>query len=387
MLSKGRNFCKNTKKLFLLFIFFMLSIISSHATDFPQRISENSIISILAVNYTDLPHSLFSKSCMRIYDKENNFDQIIDFAHFEDFDDNFFLLKFFFNEKKAKIITEPFLDYFLAQKKRTNVSLIEFKLDLSPEEIAYIFNFISILHKAIPNYSYDFDILENNSESHISQILHDSNRMASKNQSTEKYSISNIMQHKLNYKKINDSYVLLSEKEKINLQEQILTESINSTPKSLIIILAAISSLIFLLTSYQMLVCFFQRIYIHAIFSTTQILDFLILFISGLLGTVILLQDFLSNQSLFQNNFQFLFLFPLNFIAAFTIFKPIKNTKIVLTYWSTVLGCIFLYLIVFAIIRKLSIVSFLLTLIIFFRISYFTFVSILPKLKLQKNKI
>ena len=121
------------KKLFLPFLIFMIALapVFTLTQEFPPQLSEKAKISILSINYNDLSHSLFSKSCIRIYDKENQFDKIIDFAHFDNFDDKFFGLKFFAKNKKARIITADFFPYFMEQSKHTNVSLTESILHLS----------------------------------------------------------------------------------------------------------------------------------------------------------------------------------------------------------------------------------------------------------------
>ena len=374
MFFNRRNFTVSTKKIFLIPLLFLFSLFSLFPAEFPEKISKNAKISILSVNYNDILHSLFSKSCLRIYDAENDFDQIIDFAYFENFDDQLFLLKFFLNGKKAQIKTAPFIDYFLTQQKQTNVSLIESFLDLNPAEVAYIFNFLSILHKALPEYSYDFDLLTNNSETHISVILHDSARMAGDKLTNERYSFSEIIQHNVNYKRLNDSYVLASQKENLEFHKQDFSKVFHKEKISLIVSLIIFASLVFLLTAYQVLAYFFEKLYILSVFKTAQIFDFLILFVAGFAGCIILYQDIFSNQSMFRNNIQFFFLFPLHLIAAFAIFRPVHNRKLQIYYWSWTSFLSLLYILICSIIeRSFPTVSFLFTLPIFLRTAYFYF--------------
>ncbi|MBR0494795.1 MAG: DUF4105 domain-containing protein [Treponema sp.] len=367
----------NIKRIFLITLLSLICTGLSFSQDFPEKLSKNAKISILSVNYTDLPHSLFSKSCLRIFDKETQFDKIIDFAHFEDFNDTFFGLKFLIKNKKAEIRSVDFLNYFLEQNKLTNVSLTESSLQLRQEEVAYIYNFLFILHKALPNYSYDFDILTNNSETHISQLLHDCYRMTGKKSTTERYSFSGITKHKLGYKKINGSFVLLSEKENLDFTTQDLTELFSPSQKNLIILLTVISSLFFLVTAYQVLVYFFEKLYIVSFYKSIQIFDFTILFSSGLSGFLIIFMNLCSDQAILQNNFEFLYLFPLNVLAAFSVFKPLLPRKIQITYWT---GVSVLSLIYIAIVwiqeSKLPIVNLLFVLPLLFRTLYFDFLAI-----------
>ena len=372
--NRIKKFPADIKKILLISIIFPFPIFSLFSSSFPEQISKSAKISILSVNYNDISHSLFSKSCLRIYDSENDFDQIIDFAHFEDFEDDLFLLKFFIHEKKAEIKTEPFIDYFLAQQKQTNVSLTESFLDLNPAEVAYIFDFISTLHRALPKYSYDFDLITNNSETHISQILHDAARMAGDKSTTERYSFSEIIQHNVNYKQMNGSFVLASEKENLQFYEQDFSKIFHRERMSLIIALIVFASLVFLLTSYQVLAYFSERIYVMSVFKTAQIFDFMILFLAGFAGCIILYQDIFSNQSMFRNNFKFFLLFPLHLIAAFTIFKPVQNRNLQIYYWSTTSFLAFIYIFICSILeRKLPLVRFLISVPLFLRTAYFYF--------------
>ena len=374
-----RKFHINIKKFFLILLFFLFPLTLASTLEFPERPSSQASISLLSINYNDLSHSFFSKSCLRLYDKGNDFDQVVDFAHFDDFDDELFGLKFFLKSKKARILVRPFFAYFLEQNERTNVSLTEFKLDLSPEEISYIFAFLATMHKALPNYYYDYDILSNNSETHISKILHDCYRMVGDEQATERYSFSEITKHNLTYKKINDSYLILSENEKSDFAEE-KTKSLSAlttNEPSLIIILICISGFFFLLTVYQTVAYFIKKLYLNSIYKTVQIIDFLILFLAGITGTIILFQDIFSEQTLLRNNFQFLFLNPLHLITAFTLFNPVKNKKLNIYYWSISSALSMIYILIISIQEKqIPIPTLLIAMPIFLRTLYYTFMSV-----------
>ena len=384
LLIKKFNF--NPKKIFLAFFCSFFLTYSSFSENLPASLSKNTKISILSVSYNDISHSLFSKSCLRIYDKENQFDKIIDFAFFHDFNDKFFGLKFFLKNKKASIMVMDFFNYFLEQNEQKNVSLTESLLDLSPEEIAYIYDFIFTLYKALPEYSYDFDVLTNNSETHISQILHDCYRMAGNKAVNEEYSFSSITKHNLNYKKINDSYVLLSESENLSLTEQNFSHLLESEKQSLLIILIIVSAFFFLATLYQILVYFFEKLHISSIYKSIQIFDFMVLFSAGLSGLIIVFQDLFSNQAMLRNNFQFLFLFPLHLLAAFSVFKSNRTRKTRIIYWSLTSFLSVIYVLINSILKsELSLVCLLFVLPIFFRTLYFDFLAIDIKKALAKK--
>ena len=363
------------KKICLL-IFFVISLFHIESQEFPEELSSNAKISIISVNYNDIAHSLFSKSCFRIFDKKNEFDQLIDFAHFDNFDDHFFMLKFFLKNKKAKVIATPFYEYFLNQSSKTNVSLTETSLELTAEETSYIYNFIKIMHKALPEYSYDFDVLTNNSETHISQILHDCFRMKGDKSTTERYSFDNITRHNLKYKKINGSYIQVLEKEKIQIHELNFDEVFHQEKLQLIILLSIVSFIFFAVSVYQILTHYFNKIYIVSIFKSMQIFDFMVFFSSGLSGFLVILMNFFSNQTMLKHHYEFLYLFPLHVIAAFSAFKQLSTKKRRKIYWSVVSALSLVYIaIVWISESKLPIINILLVLPIFLRTTYFNFLA------------
>lgn len=366
------------KKFFFILLFSsLLFSLYARESSFPKKLSKNAKISILSVDYNDISHSLFSKSCLRVYDKDNQFDKLIDFAYFEDFNDKFFGLKFFIKNKQAEIKVADFFNYFLEQNEQKNVSLTESLLDLSNEEIDYIYQFLRTIHEALPIYLYDFDIITNNSETHISQILHDCYRMVGKNSNTEPYSFLDITKHNLNYKKINDSYVLLSERESLTFNEQDFSRFFSSERFTFIVVLIIISVIFFITTCYQVLVYFFENFFISSVYKSIQIFDFMILFAAGLSGLIIIFQDFFSNQAMLRNNFQFLFLFPVHIIAAFSVFKTSFSRKIQIIYWSSCTGFSVLYILILSILeREFPVVTGLLALPILLRNIYFDFLAI-----------
>lgn len=369
---------------FLGILIFLIILFPSFSSDFPDRLSNNAKISIISVNYTDLLHYIFSKNCMRFYDKENEFDEVIDFAFFDDFEDDYFGPKFFLKSKKAKIKNFKFMDFYLYNIRQTNVSLIESVLDLTPEEIRYIFDFVSKLNKALPDYEYDFDLVENNSETHIAQILNDCKRMLVDKEESF-FSFTSIKKHILNYKKLDDSFVLLPENESIDFTTKDFFSNTGVNKISFIAVLSIIAGFFLFLSVYQMLVFFMEKVYIYTIFKLSQVFDFLILFVSGFSGSVILFQDIFSEQILFRNNFQFMYLFPLHFIASFTMFysfSSLRKEKIAAVYWGACSFMYLLYVLIVSIINKeLPIVSFFIGLIIFFRTVYYALLNIFSILK------
>ena len=358
--------------------------------EFPEKLSENAVISLVNVGYDDFSRSFFSKSALRFYDAENNFDILLDFSHFDDFDDDFFPLKFFFSPKKAKIVPVPYLQFFFTETKKRNAKISESVLKISSEQVAYIFDFVKILHSALPDYEYEFDILENNSESHIAKILNDAKKMYEKGllgKIPKDFSptspFDEISEASVFYSRIGKDFVLNAKKEIFPLKNAKPNQERFFKNPILIIFFSAVAFIFFLLTCYQIFTIFFPKIFLNSVFKTAQVLDFLIFFLAGLSGSIILFQDIFSNQTLFQNNFQFLFLFPLHFVAAFTFFFDFRFTKVKIIYWSATTALSFFYILTLAIIlRTFPLTTFLLAFPLFFSTAYFDFLAIkdfLPK--------
>ena len=334
----------NFRKYFLVLmaIFFSLAFsfsseyMDKYPDNYPETLSKEALISVVTIDYPKNSYkSLFSKAALRIYDKNSGFDELIDFAHFKNFDDSLFFLKFYFKRPKAQIISSSFTKAILNEN---NAEITDIILNLPYDEIIYIYNFLKNLHDNLKNYSYDYDIQTNNSYTHIAGILNDAAKSSSKaNADYSFYDYSRKL-----------SLVLKNENSPVPIKtfstETIKTpqDSVSyklSLPKvsiSKIIYFSVFTFMILLFTVYLTLVIFKANLYCDVIIKVGQTLDFLILFFSGVAGTVILIQDFISSQSLFRNNFQFLYLFPFNIIMAFNLYFSFLKERFLRAYWTAV---------------------------------------------------
>ncbi|MDY2843978.1 MAG: DUF4105 domain-containing protein [Treponema sp.] len=362
----------------MIVIFFPLAFsFSSGYSDksqniYPETLSKEALISVVTIDYPKNSYkSLFSKAALRIYDKNTGFDELIDFAHFQDFDDSLFFLKFYFQSPKAQIVSSSFTKAILMEK---NAEITDIVLNLPYDEIIYIYDFLKNLHENLKNYSYDYDIQTNNSYTHISGILNDAAKSSSKtNADYSFYDYSRKLS--LVLKRTNSSVPIKTFSTEIIETPQDSVSYKLSLPNvsiSKIICFSVFIFLILLFTVYLTLVNFKKNLYCIPIVKVGQTLDFLILFFSGLSGTVILIQDFISPQSLFRNNFQFLYLFPLNLIMAFNLYFPFLKENFLRSYWSAVSILIPLY-IAFAwiISREFPLTDIFISSPIFIRSAYF----------------
>lgn len=369
---------KFNRGLLLVFLAFLL-IVKLSASSYPEKLSKEALISIVNIDYNN-NKSIFSKSALRFYDRNTDFDEVVDFSYFEDFEDSLFHLKFYFFGVRARIISVPFLDFAEKESDINNASISEIILNLTYTEISYIFNFLKNMHENLPDYDYAFDLEKNNSFTHISAILNDISNYFS--QITDNRSFFNYSRRLLKSWKIQQtSFPLEIFSSKENYYNSDLKKLSTYLPTdSFYKILFILSILVILYTTYQLLILFIHRYYIFSIFRLIQTIDFLLFFISGILGTIILLQDFISNQSIFRNNFKFLYLFPLNVAMALNIYYPFTKNKLLKIYWILVSSLAVMYILLSWIFSKeFPLIDFLIAIPLFIRSAYFEIVLFLSK--------
>lgn len=330
---------------FALSFFLLIITFPFFSSSYPENLSKEAFISIINVNYNSHLKSPFSKSALRINDKNSGFDEIIDFSYFKDFENPVFPLKFYFFSEQANIISTSFLDFAEYEEKVNKAQLSEIILNLSHSEISYIFDFLKNLHGNLPNYRYNFDLQSNNSYSHISSILNDcDNYIGNKNPGRSFYSYSRDLS--LSWKKSdkqNFLEVFSSNKNEINKTYSLKNEP-NFALHSIILFLV-LSLIVFIFSIYQTLVIKKLIFYSLSAVKIIQCIDFLILFISGIIGTTILLQDYFSTQNIFRNDFRFSFFFPFHIAMAFNVYFSFFSKKFLRFYWilTSILTIVYIF--------------------------------------------
>lgn len=372
------NFKKTV--LILLAIFSSLAFsFSSESLDeyldnYPETLSKEALISVVTIDYPRSSFkSIFSKAALRIYDKSKSFDELIDFAYFQDFDDPLFFLKFYFLSPKAQIISSAFTKAIIQEK---DAEITDIVLNLPYDEILYIYDFLKNLHENLKNYSYNYDIQTNNSYTHIARILNDAAKSSRATAETDYSFYDYSRKLTLVLKRTNSSIPIKTfSTETIKTQEDSVSYkfSLPNVSISKIICFSVFIFLVLIYSIYLTLVNFIQILYCNSIAKAGQTFDFIILFFSGLAGATVLIQDFISPQSLFRNNFQFIYLFPFNFIMAFNLYFPFLKKRFLKLYWSAISILILLY-IVFAWIlsREFPIMDIFISSPIFIRSVYFS---------------
>ncbi len=371
----------NIKRGVLLIFLSFLFAVKISASSYPEKLSKEALISIVNIDYKN-DKSIFSKSALRFYDKNTDFDEVVDFSYFDNFEDSFFFIKFYFFGSRAKIISVPFLDFAEKESDINNASISEIILNLTYLEISYIFDFLKNLHENLPDYDYDFDLEKNNSFTHISAILNDtSNYFPQLTNNSSFFSYSRNLSKNLKFQQKSIPLEFFSSQENYydsNSRENSAILPTVSFYKILFFII--LSSIFIFITTYQLLVLLTKKFYIFSIFRLIQTIDFLLFFLSGILGIIILFQDFISNQSIFRNNFKFLYLFPLNAVMAFNVYFPFIKNKFSKIYWILVSSLDVMYIFLSWIFSKeFPIIDFLIDIPLFIRSVYFEMVLFLSK--------
>jgi len=368
------NFRKTFLILLAIFSSLAFSFSSEYLDKYPETLSKEALISVVTIDYPKSSYkSIFSKAALRIYDKNKSFDELIDFAYFNDFDDPLFFLKFYFLSPRAQIISSSFTQAIMQEK---DAEITDIVLNLPYNEILYIYGFLKNLHENLKNYSYDYDIQTNNSYTHIARILNDAAKTtrATANADYSFYDYSRKLT--LVLKNTNNSVPIKTfSTEIIKTQQDSVSYkfSLPNVSVSKIICFSVFTFLVLTYSIYLTLVNFMPILYCNSIVKVGQTFDFIILFFSGLAGTVILIQDFISPQSLFRNNLQFLYLFPFNLIMAFNLYFQFLKKKFLKVYWNTISILIPLYIILDWILsRDFPIIDIFISAPIFIRSVYFS---------------
>ncbi len=372
------------KIITLLAAFFSLSFLFS--SEYPKSLSKEALISIVTINYSKKSYkTIFSKVSLRIYDKRNNFDELIDFAYFKNFNDPFFLINFYFQNPRAYIVSSPFTQSIIQEK---DAEITDIVLNLSYGEIIYIYDFLKNLHDNLKNYSYDYDIQKNNSYTHIAKILNDAS--ASTNNLSSKYSFYDYSRKlSLVFKNIDKTIltqVFSTKQIETSHNSDLYKFSLPKVSKTKIILFSFAVFIIILFTLLPNISYFQKKSYINSLFRVGESFDFLIMFFSGLAGTVILIQDFISPQSLFRNNFQFLYLLPSNIILAFNMYFHFITERVHRIYWRTATFIIPAY-IIFAWIslREIPFTDIFMASPIFIRSAFYAFIGYIKKSQTSLN--
>lgn len=379
------------KKKFLLTFFYLFLCFPFFGAFYPSQLTEKSQVSILTLNYNDNSKNLFNRHILRFYDRDQFFDEVFDFSSFENFEDKLFTLKFLFKNKEARFKSQSFMEFYKKTASNKNLVLTENVINLSLQQKNQLYYKIIFQKIISPNYSYQFDFYKKNSATQIINLLKE---VEFKTNDSLFYS---------NYYTFPSSLAFLSFFSSKNIKPDFsnLTNESFENPKILIssdtlskpaikfsylgYIFQAIFFLILTGSLFQLLYKFKSIYYRSFVNLILQSFDFIILFISGIAGLIIVYFNLFTYQFLLTFNINFLFLNPLNLVLSFLIFSEKKHEVLRFIILLTISFMILSYLTLQIINRSFQPIALSCCLILFIRVFYYCYESVI-KYIFQKLK-
>ncbi len=336
------------KVLIYLFFIFCGNVYSQNI-----QLSNKAEVSIITVGQGENLYDSFGHSAIRIKDKANRLDRVYNYGTYNFNTPNFYT-KFAQGKLLYDLSSYPFY-YFLKAYINENRSVSEQILDLSLTEKQNYFNYLE--NNAKPeNKKYLYDFFYDNCATKIREV--NSNVLGKENLNyhdsilNENKTFRNLIHQKLNnqpWGKFGIDLALgsvidkkASPKEYTFLPEYIKKSFANTTRAKLDIPLVKQTKTLykskkqkvsntffspFIITTIIALLIVFLTYFEYKKKKQNKILDFSILFLTGIIGLIIFLLWFATDHSATKGNFNILWAFLPNLIIAFTVFKNRKFQK------------------------------------------------------------
>lgn len=327
-------------------------------------LTDKATISVLTCGPGSELYTTFGHSAFRIHDPKTGFDKVYNYGTF-DFNAPNFYLNFAKGKLTYQLSTTRF-QYFLAEYRYENRWVKEQVLNLNENEVVQVFNFLE--NNAKPeNKNYQYDFFFDNCSTKIEEVLKkalpntitfNNNHITShkthrdliadytKNQKWGKFGIDLALGSVIDKEATKDEYKFLPdyifkafENATINtdtiklplikneltiIDEKPITKAPFSFSFTPLFIFSIISFIIIFITYKN-----------YKLKRRTKILDFLILFVTGIVGVVVLLLWFATSHTATYKNLNFLWAFAPNLIVAFYITKNnLKNW--ITTYYKVI---------------------------------------------------
>ncbi|WP_240484955.1 lipoprotein N-acyltransferase Lnb domain-containing protein [Arenibacter latericius] len=329
-----------------IFLFFFSISIFCGAQQ--SQISPNAQISVLTCGAGDDLYTTFGHSAFRVQDPVQGIDVVYNYGTF-DFNPPMFYVDFakgnlFYSLSKQET------PYFLYAYELENRWVKEQQLDLDLAQKNKLYKFLEINH--LPeNRDYKYDFFYNNCATKIGDVLEETlgTKLHFEDQLEEKYTFRELLHQKLTLNSWSNFGIDLalgsvidqtaSNKEHMFLPDYVMKQLGNSTlgrsklvskertiinPKERKAGTNFITTPLFWILSLLLLVIIITYLnYKNKVRS--RVLDFGLFIITGLAGILLLFLWFFTDHTATVYNFNILWVFPLNTIVAFILFK--KNTE------------------------------------------------------------
>lgn len=332
------------KRLFLSIILLLAGL----STVFAQKqfeLSDKAQISVLTCGPGDVLYTSFGHSALRVYDPENRLDRVYNYGTFD-----FNAPNFYVNFAKGKLTymlsvskTKHFLSYYNYENRWVKAQLLE----LNQAEKQRVFNFLETNAKP-QNRSYQYDFFYDNCSTKIEEVLQkvlgeslifDNDHIKTSkshrdlitdytgNNNWGKFGIDLALGAVIDktatpqeYKFLPDymfqgiATAQLNNKLLSTQTFDLLRTNPNIQPKT------SFFSPYLVLTLISVLIIYFTYRG-HLKNKRYKLLDVLLFLLTGVIGLLVLLLWFATDHTATYENFNFLWAFPLNFVAAFFLMK------------------------------------------------------------------
>ncbi|MGV8947413.1 MAG: DUF4105 domain-containing protein [Lutibacter sp.] len=331
--------------------FFFILLFSGFQLIAQQKLTPEATVSVVTGGPGTQMYSAFGHSAFRVYDPILKLDKIYNYGTFDFNKPNFYL-----NFAKGKLtyqLSTTRYGYFLQEFNYENRWVKTQELNLDDADVQAIYDFLE--NNAKPeNRSYQYDFFYDNCSTKIEEVIkfvlkdkvsfsnnhitsHKSHRDLIADYTAEKFkwgkfgidlALGSVIDDEATpeeYKFLPD-YIYLGfnnatinfengNKPLVKVDSQVLNEEKQPIPFSLLqpFIVFLVISLFFIFVTYQN----------YKSGKRTKLLDFSLYFITGLLGTVVLLLWFATSHTATYKNFNFLWAFAPNLVVAFFMFRSI----------------------------------------------------------------
>ncbi len=311
------------------------------------KLSDKAEVSIISVGQGKNLYDSFGHSAIRVLDRENRLDRVYNYGTY-DFNTPNFYSKFAQGKLLYDLSSYPFY-YFVRNYQQENRTITEQVLDFSTLEKQQFFNFLE--NNAKPeNKKYLYDFFYDNCATKIRDVT--TNVLGSENIDfkdellQEHKTFRDLIHQKLDAQPWGEFGIDLAlgsvidkeatPKEYTFLPEYIQKSFANAVRTKVAVPLVKETNVIFQKREEQSQTSIFKPVLVFGLlailillltikdFKTkkrSKILDFIILFTTGVLGVLVFLLWFATDHTATKGNFNILWAFLPNFFVAFTIFK------------------------------------------------------------------
>jgi len=326
------------------YIFFLLPVFITAQN---LKLSDKAEVSVITVGQGKNLYDSFGHSAIRILDRENRLDRVYNYGTY-DFNTPNFYSKFAQGKLLYDLSSYPFY-YFLRNYQQENRTITEQVLDLSTSEKQHFYNFLE--NNAKPeNKKYLYDFFYDNCATKIRDVT--TNVLGKENIDfkdellQEHKTFRDLIHQKLDeqpWGKFGIDLALGSvidkeatTKEYTFLPEYIQKSFANAVRAKVAVPLVKDTKIVFKKREEQSKLSIFKPFLVFGFlailgllitikdFKTkkrTKIIDFIILFTTGIIGVLVFFLWFATNHTATKDNFNILWAFLPNFFVAFTVFK------------------------------------------------------------------